>query len=1172
MKNKIKHLVIALVVLATLNLLPATARAQGTAFTYNGRLNANGSPANGSYDLLFTLYNAVTNGTMFGTLTNTATAITNGLFTVPLDFGGVFNGSNYWLDISVSQAGSNTFSELSPRQLIMPTPYAIYSATAGSAATAGTAGIAGSANSVSAANIIGTVQVTQLPVGVVMNNQNGVALTGTFSGNGSGLTSLPANAALLNSNQTFTGVNIFTNYFVIGTPPPFSRSVQVRPAANRILGILAANGGGGSVSSGMTIESVNDANSANQPLEFRGSPNVFTTGNVGIGKTTAATALDVNGAVTLSGNFYLPATTTNAGIIYSGGSTLMHAFGTNNFFAGTGAGNLTMSGSGNSAIGPAGPLAHNTTGNQNTASGQGALGFNTTGSGNTADGWFALLYNTTGSGNTASGFQALWGNTTGNNNTANGYDALVSNTTGIQNTANGGQALQSNTSGNWNSANGQLALQNNTTGQNNTATGQSALRNNTTGQGNTATGVWALNYNNGSNNTSDGYDSLQQNTTGSYNIAQGYYALFANTTGSYNIALGSQAGYNLTTGSSNIDIGNMGLATDTNIIRIGSGQTQAFIAGVITGNGGGLTSVPMAGLTGTLADNQLSTNIARLFIPNTATQATAGVVITSGFITGTTITNGGAGYAVASLVTVTDVTGSNAVITATVSNGVVTSLAIQNAGVNYSTNATLTIAPPPNNSIQTFGSGVVFSGANTFINPNNTFAGSFTGNGAGLTNVNLTGLSAMSASENAANGYQALNANTTGIANTGDGYAALQNNTTGNENTADGFSALQRNTTGSDNTAVGSGALPYNTSGGNNTAVGRWSLLFNSTGGANTAEGAYSLEQNTTGNNNTANGEWALENNRTGSQNTASGQAALSDNTTGGYNTANGYDALLNNTIGNYNTANGVDTLYANISGIENTADGGYALYSNTNGSYNTGNGEDALHYNTSGSNNTANGFQSLFHNTTGSYNTANGINALYSNTTGINNIAEGYQAGYNIITGNNNIEIGNVGTTNDNNTIYIGTQGVQTNTSIAGIFGATTASGVPVYVTSSGQLGTLTSSARFKQDIQSMNNASEVLLSLHPVTFHYKSEIDPQAIPQFGLVAEEVEKVAPDLVAHDDKGKIYTVRYEAVNAMLLNEFLKQHHQVEEQNTEIETLKQSVTELKQLVQTLADRK
>jgi len=190
-----------------------------------------------------------------------------------------------------------------------------------------------------------------------------------------------------------------------------------------------------------------------------------------------------------------------------------------------------------------------------------------------------------------------------------------------------------------------------------------------------------------------------------------------------------------------------------------------------------------------------------------------------------------------------------------------------------------------------------------------------------------------------------------------------------------------------------------------------------------------------------------------------------------------------------------------------------------------------------------------------------------------------GYQAGYNVTTGNNNIEIGNLGTTNDNNTICIGTQGIQTNTSIAGIFGATAAGGVPVYVTCSGQLGTVSSSARFKMDIQSMNGASEVLLSLRPVTFRYKSDIDPHGTPQFGLVAEDVAKVDPDLVARDDKHQIYTVRYEAVNAMLLDEFLKEHRKVEEQGVENETLKAKVgslekkmEELQTLVNQLATRK
>jgi hypothetical protein len=173
MKIKLNCLLIALAILSTVNSQLSTAHAQGTAFTYNGRLNDSGAPATGSYDLQFTIYNAVTNGTAFGALTNTATAITNGLFTATLDFGGVFNGSNYWLEIAARTNGGGVFSTLSPRQQITPTPYAIYSANAGSAATATTAATAGSANSISAANIAGTVQLTQLPGTILTNNETG---------------------------------------------------------------------------------------------------------------------------------------------------------------------------------------------------------------------------------------------------------------------------------------------------------------------------------------------------------------------------------------------------------------------------------------------------------------------------------------------------------------------------------------------------------------------------------------------------------------------------------------------------------------------------------------------------------------------------------------------------------------------------------------------------------------------------------------------------------------------------------------------------------------------------------------------------------------------------------------------------------------------------------------
>jgi hypothetical protein len=174
------------------------------------------------------------------------------------------------------------------------------------------------------------------------------------------------------------------------------------------------------------------------------------------------------------------------------------------------------------------------------------------------------------------------------------------------------------------------------------------------------------------------------------------------------------------------------------------------------------------------------------------------------------------------------------------------------------------------------------------------------------------------------------------------------------------------------------------------------------------------------------------------------------------------------------------------------------------------------------------------------------GIAALSSNTTGANNIAVGSLAGSAPTAGNNNIDIGNVGLATDSNITRIGS-GVTVGCYINGITGVTVSGGVGVMIDSSGHLGTMTSSARYKDSIKPMDKASEAILALKPVTFRYKHELDPDDIPQFGLVAEQVEKVNPDLVARDDQGKAYTVRYEAVNAMLLNEFLKEHRKVEEQ-------------------------
>jgi hypothetical protein len=334
---------------------------------------------------------------------------------------------------------------------------------------------------------------------------------------------------------------------------------------------------------------------------------------------------------------------------------------------------------------------------------------------------------------------------------------------------------------------------------------------------------------------------------------------------------------------------------------------------------------------------------------------------------------------------------------------------------------------------------------------------------------------------------------------------------------------------------------------GNNTAEGTDALFSLTTGTENTALGFNALYSNTTGGENTATGSTALISNTTGIRNTATGFAALQSNTTGERNTATGRAALANNTTGIYNTADGHSAMFFNTIGIRNTATGSFALVFNTTGNHNTATGYGAVNFNTTGNYNTAIGYFGLYQNTTGNNNTTGGYNALLNNTTGNENIALGNFAGSNLTTGDNNIDIGNQGVAAEANTIRIGTQGTQTKTFIAGVTGARV-TGVAVKVNAAGQLGTAPSASRFKQNIRDMGDTSDALFALRPVTFRYKQEIDPEGIQQFGLVAEEVEKVSPDLVARDAEGKVYTVRYEAVNAMLLNEFLKVHRKVEAQN------------------------
>jgi hypothetical protein len=332
--------------------------------------------------------------------------------------------------------------------------------------------------------------------------------------------------------------------------------------------------------------------------------------------------------------------------------------------------------------------------------------------------------------------------------------------------------------------------------------------------------------------------------------------------------------------------------------------------------------------------------------------------------------------------------------------------------------------------------------------------------------------------------------------------------TTGMHNTAVGYVSLKSITTGGYNTAIGSGALLANIADAN-TATGTFSLLANTTGGFNTAEGALALFRNTNGNSNTAIGAGTLLQNVSGSANTAVGNLALANNDITGNGSANS------------NTALGALALFNNIGGWENTAVGDGALQNNQ----------------------------------TGYANVALGRQALFANVNGAYNTIVGFWAGHDI-NGTDNIYLGEftgLGITSENNTTRVGSH--QDHCYVDGIYQEQPDPNAnqPVMVAPNGHLVTPVSSARFKENIKAMEQASEALLALQPVTFHYKN--DTKAIPQFGLIAEDVAKVNPGLVILDGDGKPRSVRYDAVNAMLLNEFLKEHKRVGEQQATIEQLK-----------------
>jgi len=627
--GRCRFIALALLAFVTLNAQLSTARAQGTAFTYQGQLYAAGNPANGVYDLRLLLFNALTGGSQVGgTQTNLGVGVTNGLFTLTVDFGPVFTGSSNWMRIDVRTNGANSFTQLAPRQPLTPAPYAIFADTAGNVS-----GV------VASANLSGTYGNA-----LTLNNAGN-----SFTGNGAGLTSLNAsqltggtmpdarlsgNVALLDGNQSFTGSNTFSGLnssLSISGTGPISTSIFTGLGfqfynssgegaimssvndANASLTFYTKQGPGFPPAKQMKIDrygvvmidqqnanygAVNDGTTNGAGLTFGGNSgegiasqrtpgvnqfgldfytdhvrqmSILHNGNVGMGTTNPATALQVIGTVTataFSGNGS-GLTNLNASQL-TGGTVplaqlpdtvaLLSDTGSANFFAGLLAGNVSLSGYRNTGVGD-GALGADRAGFENTANGYDALNSDKAGADNTASGAFALGDTTSGSENTAMGAGALGGNSTGSNNVAIGYEAIQDNSTDSGLVAVGFQALQNDSAGH-----GFLTI-----GGASTAIGYQAL------QGNTS----------GADNTGVGYQSLMMNSAGNDNTGVGIWSLIG-CTGSENIAIGSLAGFSLTTGDNNIDIGNPGASGDNGVIRIGVPGTQAsaYLAGQVAINAG----------------------------------------------------------------------------------------------------------------------------------------------------------------------------------------------------------------------------------------------------------------------------------------------------------------------------------------------------------------------------------------------------------------------------------------------------------------------------------------------------------------------------------------------------------------------------------------------------------
>jgi hypothetical protein len=769
MNNRILNLLLALTLLTGLR----QAAAQGTAFTYQGQLSANGAPADGSYDLTFTLYtNSSGAAATAGPITNLAIGVSNGLFTATINFeADVFTGASNWLQIAARTNGNGAFTTLTPRQEITATPYALF------APNAGLATAAGSADSVAAANISGTLVLHQLPAAVLTNGQTDATLGGAFSGNGVGLTNLEAgnltgalpaisgasltslDASQLTSRGNTLGENNFfvgnagnasvSGYFntVMGFYAFINDSTGAQDTAIGNQALYANSSGAQNTAIGSGTLSANSTGNGNTALGFQALLNNWTgNGNTAAG-VLALGGLGINSGVGGSNNIALG---------YQAGCNFLHNESSNIDIGHPGVAgenNIIRIGSNQTAAYFAGVINGNGGGLTNLNASQlsgGTIPLAQLPS--------AVLTNDETGAVTLGGTLNLPSSVTinsgaslflyadGDANFFAGPNAGNSSLTGDQNTGSGVGALFSDTSGRYNTAIGYQALNFNTSGYYNTACGNEALFDNRTGWYNTAIGYGALgNYNGGSNNTATGYSALGLffNHSGNNNTANGFQALAASG-GTNNIALGYQSGFGLGANeSSNIDIGNAGFAGDNDTIRIGDPavHTNAVIAGFINGNGGGLTNLTAANLTGALP----------------ALDGANLTGLSAGNITGTLPAISGA-----------NLTSLNASRLTSLGN------ADSELGGNF-----------------------------------------FVGNAGNAANTG---------SNNTALGNSALFLNTSGSENTAMGADAMVLNKSGSNNTGSGFEALLYNESGVNNTAFGSSALSglgfQNVGGSNNIALG----------------------------------------------------------------------------------------------------------------------------------------------------------------------------------------------------------------------------------------------------------------------------------------------------------------------------------------------------------------